>query len=182
MNREKEKRAIDYLRTFEPESESYYLCYSGGKDSDCIRILAELAGVNHEVHHNLTTVDVPETVQYIRAIMSEYGERQLIKTETERFYRYGDKGFIHLPELTMWELIVKKKMPPTRLARYCCEALKERGGKGRIKITGVRWAESRNRKENQGQVTIIGKSKTVQKMAVKNSVNFRLTDRGGGIK
>ena len=38
MNREKERRAIQYLKTFEPESAPYYLCYSGGKDSECIRI------------------------------------------------------------------------------------------------------------------------------------------------
>lgn len=64
MNKEKEQRAIEYLRMFEPEEYPYYLCYSGGKDSDCIRILAQLAGVRHEIHHNLTTVDAPETVQY----------------------------------------------------------------------------------------------------------------------
>ena len=45
MNIEKEKWAIEYLKSFEPETEPYYLCYSGGKDSDCIRILASLAGV-----------------------------------------------------------------------------------------------------------------------------------------
>ena len=66
MNIEKEQRAIKYLQSFEPEDEPYYLCYSGGKDSDCIRILAELAGVKHECKHNLTTVDAPETVYYVR--------------------------------------------------------------------------------------------------------------------
>ena len=59
MDIEKEKRAIQYLRSFEPEEEPYYLCYSGGKDSDAIRILAQLAGVKHECKHNLTTVDAP---------------------------------------------------------------------------------------------------------------------------
>lgn len=44
MDKAKENRAIQYLKSFQPESEPYYLCYSGGKDSDCIRILAELAG------------------------------------------------------------------------------------------------------------------------------------------
>lgn len=48
MDKKKEQRAIQYLRSFQPESEPYYLCYSGGKDSDCIRILEELAGVKHE--------------------------------------------------------------------------------------------------------------------------------------
>ncbi|MDE7122606.1 MAG: hypothetical protein K2O42_10665 [Oscillospiraceae bacterium] len=65
---EKEKIAIERLRTFEPKGDPYHLCYSGGKDSDCIRILAELAGVRHEIHHSLTTVDTLETMQYIKSI------------------------------------------------------------------------------------------------------------------
>lgn len=65
--KEKEQRAIEVLKMFEPEDEPYYLCYSGGKDSDCIRILAQLAGVKHDIVHNLTTVDAPETIYYIRA-------------------------------------------------------------------------------------------------------------------
>ena len=159
MNREKEQRAIKYLQTFEPESEPYYLCYSGGKDSDCIRILSELAGVKHECKHNLTTVDAPETVYYVRETI-------------------GKENIEH-PELSMWQLIVKKKMPPTRLARYCCEVLKERGGKGRVKITGVRWAESANRKENAGLVKVIGKEKTMQKLAQESELNYKTTKQGG---
>ena len=31
--KEKERRAIEVLKAFEPE-DGYYLCYSGGKDSD----------------------------------------------------------------------------------------------------------------------------------------------------
>ncbi|MBE6845336.1 MAG: hypothetical protein E7508_06460, partial [Ruminococcus sp.] len=60
--------AIQRLKSFEPVDEPYYLCYSGGKDSDCIRILAELANVKHDIVHNLTTVDAPETIQYIKSI------------------------------------------------------------------------------------------------------------------
>lgn len=48
MNNEKVQKAIDRLKAFEPADEPYYLCYSGGKDSDCIRILADLAGVKHD--------------------------------------------------------------------------------------------------------------------------------------
>lgn len=40
---QKEKDAIERLKAFEPIGDSYYLCYSGGKDSDVIRILAQLA-------------------------------------------------------------------------------------------------------------------------------------------
>lgn len=114
--------------------------------------------MRHDINHNLTTVDAPETVRYIRTIPNV---------------------IINRPELSMWQLIVKKKMPPTRLARYCCEELKEKGGKGRIKVTGVRWAESHNRKENGGFVKIIGKPKTVQKLAAESDINFRLTVKGG---
>ena len=158
MNIEKEKRAIQYLKAFEPESEPYYLCYSGGKDSDAIRILAQLAGVNHDTVHNHTTVDAPETVRYIRSIPD-------VKIE--------------YPEITMWDLIVKKLFPPTRLIRYCCSVFKESGGKGRVKVTGVRWAESKGRQDNQGLATIIGKPKTVQKLGEEINADFTLTDKGG---
>lgn len=50
----------------------------------------------------------------------------------------------------MWSLIPQKLMPPTRLVRYCCSILKERGGQGRYITTGVRWAESTKRKNNRG--------------------------------
>lgn len=158
MNIEKEKRAIEYLKCFEPQTEPYYLCYSGGKDSDVIRILALLAGVNHELHHNHTTVDAPETVRYVRSI---------------------DNCIIDYPELTMWQLIEKKLIPPTRLIRYCCSELKEKGGKGRVKVTGVRWDESVARKENSGFVKIIGKPKTVQKKGEELNADFILTEKGG---
>lgn len=61
MNIGKEQTAIRACSHYPKETD--YLCYSGGKDSDCVRILAELAGVNYDLVHNLTTVDAPETVQ-----------------------------------------------------------------------------------------------------------------------
>ena len=63
MDNAKEQKAIEQLKAFEPE-DGYYLAYSGGKDSDCIKILAQLSGVKFEAVHNLTTVDAPETVRY----------------------------------------------------------------------------------------------------------------------
>ena len=50
----------------------------------------------------------------------------------------------------MWALIPQKLMPPTRVVRYCCAILKERGGRGRYITTGVRWAESRRRQSTRG--------------------------------
>ena len=54
----------------------------------------------------------------------------------------------------MWNLIPKKMVPPTRLVRYCCAELKEGGGKGRFIATGVRWAESKKRKNNRGLIEV----------------------------
>ena len=158
MNIEKEKRAIGYLRAFEPKDEPYFLCYSGGKDSDCIRILAALAGVRHDIVHCLTTVDAPETVRYVKSIP-------------------GVK--IQLPRYTMWELIVKNQIPPTRTMRYCCTELKESGGKGRLKITGVRWAESMRRQESSDVIKVLGKPKTTQKQADSDGLDYRVTKYGG---
>ena len=96
MNAEKEKQAIQTLRSFQPknfkteEPEPYYLCYSGGKDSDTILALAKLAGVKFEAVHNLTTVDAPETVRYIKN---------------------NPDVRIDYPDTSMWKLIVKKRMP-----------------------------------------------------------------------
>ena len=161
----KEKEAIERLRAFEPkDGEPYFLCYSGGKDSDVIRILAQLAGVRHEIHHNLTTVDAPETIAYIKSIPDVIIDKA----------RYDDGT----PK-TMWNLMPIKKMPPTRIVRWCCSELKEVGGKGRLKITGVRWDESRKRKENSDVVKVIGKPKDTQKRLEELGFNFRLTNMGG---
>ena len=57
--------AIDRLKGFEPP-EGYYVAISGGKDSDVIVKLCELAKVKYDIHHQHTTADAPETVRYIR--------------------------------------------------------------------------------------------------------------------
>ena len=49
----------------------------------------------------------------------------------------------------MWSLIPQKLMPPTHVVRYCCDVLKEQGGKDRMICTGVRWAESTARKNSR---------------------------------
>lgn len=142
---DKVKRAIDRLRAFEPE-EGYYLAFSGGKDSQCIYHLAKEAGVKFEAHYNLTTVDPPELVQFIRK-------------------NYPDV-IIEKPKKSMWRLIETKRMPPTRKFRYCCDVLKEGGGKGRIVVTGVRWAESVKRKNNRATYELLS-----SKMADKKLMN-----------
>ena len=113
----------------------YYLAFSGGKDSVVIKALADIAGVKYDAHYNVTSVDPPELVQFIREYYKD------VKWEYPR-YKDGTRA-------TMWNLIPKKKMPPTRIVRYCCEKLKEGGGEGRFVVTGVRWAESAKRKTNR---------------------------------
>lgn len=165
MDKTKEQEAIQRLKTFAPkDGDSYFLCYSGGKDSDAIRILAQLADVPHEIHHNLTTVDAPETIAYIKTIPGV--------TIDKAHWNDGRPK-------TMWNLIPHKLMPPTRLVRYCCAHLKEIGGKGRLKITGVRWAESNARRESADVIRMQGKPLTTQKKLEEMGLPYRVTRAGG---
>lgn len=158
----KEKKAIERLKAFEPDN-GYFLAYSGGKDGDTIKILAELAGVKFEAVHTLTSVDAPETVNYIKS-------QKNVKIRIPR-----DKNGKHI---TMWNLIPKKRIPPTRLMRYCCN-MKESAGHGRLVVTGVRWSESTRRKEHAGLVKFMEKPKTTQKLAEEIGVDYRVTKQGG---
>ena len=131
--------AIDRLKAFEPP-DGYWLAFSGGKDSVVIKRLAEMAGVKFEAHYSVTSVDPPELVRFIRENHPDV---------SRDIPRYPDGT-----PITMWNLIPKKLMPPTRLARYCCAYLKETSGRGRVVITGVRWSESSTRKRYQALVRI----------------------------
>ena len=63
---DKVQTAIDRLRAFEPKDRPYWLAFSGGKDSCVILELAKMAGVNFEAHYNVTSVDPPELVRFIK--------------------------------------------------------------------------------------------------------------------
>lgn len=127
------------------------LAYSGGKDSDLLLHLAQKAGIPFEVLHNLTTADAPETIYHVKDTFRRL-EQKGIACDIDRHIQPDGTA------LTMWNLIPKKLMPPTRLVRYCCEKLKEGGGKGRVVCTGVRWAESVARKR-RGQAEVLPSNK-----------------------
>jgi phosphoadenosine phosphosulfate reductase len=59
------KIAIERLKIFCPP-EGYYLAFSGGKDSIVIKKLADMAGVKYDAHYNVTTIDPPDLVRFIR--------------------------------------------------------------------------------------------------------------------
>ena len=111
--KDKVDKAIMRLQTYEPP-EGYYLCFSGGKDSVVIKALADMAGVKYDAHYSITTVDPPELIYFIKKYHKD----------VEFDYPRDKDG----NRITMWNLIPRKQMPPTRLARYCCEHLKEHGG------------------------------------------------------
>lgn len=142
--------SIERFKAFEPGN-GYYLAFSGGKDSQCIYHLAKMAGVKFQAEYRVTSVDPPELVRFIK---QQYPDVKIAVP-------HDKEGNI----ITMWNLIPKKLMPPTRLVRYCCEKLKESGGKGKLTVTGVRWAESNRRKLNQGLIGINTKSKKLRKQA-----------------
>lgn len=150
--------AIKRLKTFEP-CEGYYVADSGGKDSCIAKALCALAGVKHDSHYSATTVDPPELVRFIREY---HKDTEIIK-----------------PELSMRKLIIMKQFPPTRFARYCCEYLKEPHGSGRVTVTGVRWAESKNRRNNQGLVTFTDPTKELYRAADSSGVELNRTSKGG---
>ena len=161
---DKVQTAMERLQAFEPP-EGYYLAFSGGKDSQCIYHLAEMAGVAFEAHYSVTTVDPPELVRFIK---KEYPDVIWDK-------HYGKDG----KPMSMFRLISEHTIPPTRQNRYCCAELKETGGEGRVVVTGVRWAESVRRKNLHGVVNIRTKSKKFIDNALENVDGSKLNNRGG---
>ena len=160
--KDKVQVAIERLQAFEPP-EGYYLAFSGGKDSVVIKALADMAEVKYDAHYNLTSVDPPELVRFIKTFDD-------VQIDIPR-----DKDG---KQITMWNLIPKKKRPPTRIVRYCCKELKEWGGQGRFTVTGVRWEESPNRKNNQGEITVMSPKKKHREELL-DSGNFMRTRKGG---
>jgi len=121
-------KIIKFLRAFEPK-DGYFVAFSGGKDSIVVLDLVRRAGVKHTAHFNRTSVDPPEVIGFVRKY-------------------YSDVTFLR-PEMSMYQLIVKKGMLPLRNNRFCCKYLKEYSGVWRYVVTGIRRQESVARKNRE---------------------------------
>lgn len=189
---DKVERAINILRTFHGE-EPYFLAYSGGKDSIVADALLQMSGAPYEKHYSVTTVDPPELVRFIigqhdhvtycypdgrKETYTTHYPGKLLHPCDPKEAKIGNHIYFDIPLETMRQLIIRKGTPPSRIMRYCCEKLKESSGVGCVTVTGVRWAESQNRKQNQGLITIFD-GKAGSRAATEQGVNFTQTARGG---
>ena len=78
------------------------IAYSGGKDSDVILELAKMSGVEYRAIYKNTTIDPPGTIKHAK-----------------------DNGVeVRQPKETFAQLMGKKGFP-SRVARFCCQYLKE---------------------------------------------------------
>ena len=109
--------AIKLLRNI-PQDGPIEISYSGGKDSDVILRLAQMAGIPHEAIYKQTSIDPPGTTAHAKAMGAT----------------------IIRPQKTFLDIIRQKGMP-TRRARFCCEVLKEYKVYDRA-VQGVRRDES----------------------------------------
>ena len=129
-----EQKAIERIRLASDLSLKHYnkplVCeYSGGKDSDVLLELFRMSGIPFEVHNSHTTVDAPQTVRHIKNTFSELTDKG-IKCEID--YHVQENG----NRLTMWNLIPRKLMPPTRIVRYCCSESSKRSNRSPFEVLG----------------------------------------------
>lgn len=106
-------------------TDGYYLAFSGGKDSQALYHVAQLAGVQFKGHMSLTSVDPPQVIRFVKR---HYPNVELIK-----------------PKMSMFDRAIEKGILPTMRVRWCCADFKESAGAGRVTLIGVRAAESARR-------------------------------------
>lgn len=120
-----EQMALDY----DPDN-GFYLAFSGGKDSQVLYHLAKMAGVKFKVHMNLTSIDPPDVIRFVK---KNYPDVELIK-----------------PQMSIYDMAIKLHFLPTRRLRWCCAKYKEMSGVGKVTLIGIRHAESvRRSKRNE---------------------------------
>ena len=68
------RKAESMALLLDPEN-GFYLAFSGGKDSQALYHIAQMAGVKFKAHMNLTSVDPPEVIRFVRR---QYPDVELI--------------------------------------------------------------------------------------------------------
>lgn len=139
-------KMIQYYEMLAVENDprGYCVCTSEGKDSRVLGHLFRRAGVKHFYMHSITGIDPPELIYFQR----------------KNFQEYKDTGYLTYDvryRISMWNLMIKRRIPPLRNARYCCEELKERRVEEQgnaILSFGVRKHESRKRANNRDELEI----------------------------
>ena len=139
--REKMKYSVNLLQKAESLALAYgwgnfgyYLAFSAGKDSQALYHIAELAGVKFDAHMNLTSVDPPEVIRFVK---QSYPEVDLIK-----------------PKKSIYQHAIEKQILPTMRVRWCCAEYKENAGAGRVTLIGIRHQESSRRaKRNEVEIS-----------------------------
>lgn len=140
---EKIAAAIELLKEQQPDN-PYYGCFSGGKDSIVIKQLALLAGIETTWNYNVTTIDPPPLIRYIK---KHHRDINWIKPKKPFFYRMKEKARI--------------PMRRPRNSRWCCEEYKEqKSPRGAVLIMGIRAEESRQRAASWQEITFHRRSKT----------------------
>ena len=131
--------SIEIIKRAEPIALEYQdygavVTVSGGKDSTCLVQLVREAGIKYRMEHNLTTIDAPETIHFIKATYPEC--------------------IINYPKESFYKLCLRQRFLPTPQYRFCCEVLKENTGAHTLTMTGIRSDESNKRKQ-RGEAEII---------------------------
>lgn len=122
------KKAEKMALRLDPEN-GFYLAFSGGKDSQALYHIAKMAGVKFKAHMNLTSVDPPEVIRFVKKY---YPDVELIK-----------------PRMSIYDMAIKKHILPTRNLRWCCAEFKEMYGAGKVTLIGIRKQESARRSKRE---------------------------------
>lgn len=95
-----EQMALDY-----DPADGFYLAFSGGKDSQALYHLAKMAGVKFKAHMNLTSVDPPEVIRFVK---KNYPDVELIKPKMS-IYDMALKKHLTFPETSINGASTKKR-------------------------------------------------------------------------
>lgn len=123
-----EKIALNY-----DAEQGYFLAFSGGKNSQALYHIAQLAGIRFQGHMNLTSVDPPEVIRFVK---KNYPEVELNR-----------------PGKSIFQSAVERQILPTMRVRWCCAEYKGTAGAGKVTLIGIRKAESSRRaKRNEVEI------------------------------